>query len=142
MSCSLSTAPSPSPSFASAILRHGRAFRAEHEWYRPDASRAGGIDLPDAHMVVLDDECVAASCGEAIAVSLVVAPGTDGGAVEIVHSLGEGSELHVTDARTVPVADREHGERGCIRIPLGGEPLAITARLAGGGSLRVRLVAA
>jgi hypothetical protein len=143
MSCSLSHIPTPSnPTFASAVLRHGRAGRAEHEWFRPDADRAGGIDLPDAHMLVLEDECVAGSVGEPITVSLVVAPGSEAGAVEIAHDLAGASELHVTDARMVPVADRESGEPGRIRIPLGNEPVSISARLATGARLRVRLVAA
>ena len=66
MSCSLSHLATPLPTFASATLRHGRALRAEHEWFHADANRAGGIDLPDAHMLVLADECIAARDYEAL----------------------------------------------------------------------------
>jgi hypothetical protein len=142
MSCSLSHLATPLPTFASATLRHGRALRAEHEWFRADANRAGGIDLPDAHMLVLADECIAATDGHPIEVSLVVAPGTGTGTVEITHALENGSEIHVTDARMVPVADLEPGTNGRIRIPVGRDPVSISARLSAGGSVRVRLSAA
>ena len=142
MSCSLSHIPTAHPTFASATLRHGRNLRAEHEWFRADADRAGGIDLADAHMLVLADECVAATDGAPIEVSLVVAPGTGTGSVEITHALEDGSEVRVTDARMVPVADLEPGMNGRIRIPVGHEPVSISARLSAGGSVRVRLSAA
>lgn len=142
MSCSLSHIATPLPTFASATLRHGRALRAEYEWFRADANRAGGIDLPDAHMLVLADECIAATDGHPIEVSLVVAPGTGTGTVEITHALEDGSEIHVTDARMVPVADLEPHTNGRIRIPLANEPVSISARLSAGGSVRVRLSAA
>ncbi len=142
MSCSLSHIPTAHPTFASATLRHGRNLRAEHEWFRADADRAGGIDLADAHMLVLADECVAATDGAPIEVSLVVAPGGGAGAVEITHALERGSEVRVTDARMVPVADLEPGTNGRIRIPVGHEPVSISARLSAGASVRVRLSAA
>jgi hypothetical protein len=42
----------------------------------------------------------------------------------------------------VPVADLEPGTNGRIRIPVGRDPVSISARLSAGGSVRVRLSAA
>lgn len=133
---------SASPAFACARLRYGPSAECDHEWFRPDADRAGGFDVRDAHMLVLEDECTAATVGEAVEVELVIEPGADGGAVELVHELAPGSFVHASDSLDLPVADAEgpSGPRR-TRLELGDAPMRINARLTGGARLAVRLSA-
>lgn len=133
---------SASPAFACARLRYGPSGECDHEWFRPDADRAGGFDVRDAHMLVLDDECTAATVGEAVEVELVIEPGAGGGMVELAHVLAPGSFVHASDSLDLPIADREgpSGPRR-MRLRLGDAPVRINARLTGGARLTVRLTA-
>lgn len=133
---------SASPAFACARLRYGRSAECDHEWFRPDADRAGGFDVRDAHMLVLEDECTAATVGEAVEVELVIEPGSGGGVAELAHVLAPGSHVHASDSLDLPVADSE-GPSGPhrTRLRLGDAPLRINARLTGGARLTVRLSA-
>jgi len=133
---------SASPAFACARLRYGPSAECDHEWFRPDADRAGGFDVRDAHMLVLADECTAATVGEPVELELVIEPGSDRGAVELVHELAPGSFVHASDSLDLPVSDAEgpSGPRR-TRVELGDSPMRINARLTGGARLTVRLSA-
>jgi hypothetical protein len=126
--------------FEHALVRYGRA---EHEWLQTDREGLPEFEHCSARMVVLSNRVLASTDDATIEVELVVARGHAECMLDLLYRLPEGSWLTADDAWDWPLLDAVPEGRECrTRIELPDGRVRINARLAAGGRLCARLVAA
>jgi hypothetical protein len=126
--------------FEHALVRYGRA---EHEWLQTDREDLPEFEHCSARMVVLSNRVLASTDDATIEIELVVARGHAGCTLDLLYRLPEGSWLTADDAWDWPLLDAVPEGRECrTRIELPDGRVRINARLAAGGRLCARLVAA
>jgi len=126
--------------FAHALVRYGRA---EHEWLQTDREGLPEFEHCSARMVVLSNRVLASTDDATIEIELVVARGHAECTLDLLYRLPEGSWLTADDAWDWPLLDAVPEGRECrTRIELPDGRVRINARLAAGGRLCARLVAA
>lgn len=129
-----------SAGFEHALVRYGRA---EHEWLQTDREGLPEFEHCSARMVVLSNRVLASTDDATIEVELVVARGHAECTLDMLYRLPEGSWLTADDAWDWPLLDAVPEGRECrTRIELPDGRVRINARLAAGGRLCARLVAA
>lgn len=126
--------------FERALVRYGRG---EHEWLQTDREGLPEFEHCSARMVVLANRVLASTDDATIEVELVVLRGHAACTLDLLYRLPEGSWLTADDAWDWPLLDAVPEGRECrTRIELPDGRVRVNARLAAGGRLCARLVAA